>query len=434
MEFTDFFKLSGFCKFSPDGEFLAAIFEKRLVIRSVHTLKITRMHHLDKPINVLEWSNDSRLIICASYKHGTVDVFDIDDRDWHGQISEGDAGLTSARWAFDSRHIVTVSEFQMRMTIWSLTGEEHMSIQYPKYSDKGMAFQSDGRYVAIVEKRDSKDIISIYDCKSWAVCKRIQPETIDLENLEWSPNGHYLAVWDTPLNYKLLIYTADGSLQRSYTAYEFGLGIKSVQWSPSSQFLAIGSYDQQIRFLNHYTWSPLIEFACDDLPNNPQMPIYCQNFLEKSKGRVEIHYEPVYPPAMIPAVKPEVGKPSPKLGVGMIKFNPNGRLVAVINESIPTCLWLIDIPNVRQICAIQQAFPIRAVQWNPINPDQVAFVCGGNHIYLWCEKTGCEPFEITTDKFEAVGLEWSPDGHSLIIRGKDLFCVAFPVHKTRKNP
>jgi hypothetical protein len=37
-------------------------------------------------------------------------------------------------------------------------------------------------------------------------------------------------------------------LAGSYSAYEDGLGIKKVQWSSSGQFLAIGSFDEQVNF------------------------------------------------------------------------------------------------------------------------------------------------------------------------------------------
>lgn len=75
----------------------------------------------------------------------------------------------------------------------------------------------------------------------------------------------------------------DGRCIAYYSAYEFALGIKSVTWSPSSQFLAIGSFDQkaskikfsiefhvsalnqvlylihQCRVLNHITWKVVAE-------------------------------------------------------------------------------------------------------------------------------------------------------------------------------
>lgn len=48
------------------------------------------------------------------------------------------------------------------------------------------------------------------------------------------------------LQYKVLLYSLDGRLLSAFCAYEWSLGIKSVAWSPSSQFLAIGSYDGKV--------------------------------------------------------------------------------------------------------------------------------------------------------------------------------------------
>lgn len=50
----------------------------------------------------------------------------------------------------------------------------------------------------------------------------------------------------SPLQYKVLLYSLDGRLLAAYCAYEWSLGIKSVAWSPSSQFLAVGSYDGKV--------------------------------------------------------------------------------------------------------------------------------------------------------------------------------------------
>jgi len=53
------------------------------------------------------------------------------------------------------------------------------------------------------------------------------------------------------LQYKVLLYSLDGRCQATYSAYEMALGVKSVAWSSTSQFLAIGSYDQKVPSL-HY--------------------------------------------------------------------------------------------------------------------------------------------------------------------------------------
>ena len=57
--------------------------------------------------------------------------------------------------------------------------------------------------------------------------------------------------------FQVLIYSLDGRELSSYSAYEWALGVKSVTWSPSSQFLAIGSYDEKVRLLNYVTWKTI---------------------------------------------------------------------------------------------------------------------------------------------------------------------------------
>lgn len=59
---------------------------------------------------------------------------------------------------------------------------------------------------------------------------------------------------------QVLIYSPDGRCLFKYQAYESGLGVKSVSWSPCGQFLAVGSYDQMLRVLNHLTWKTFAEF------------------------------------------------------------------------------------------------------------------------------------------------------------------------------
>lgn len=103
------------------------------------------------------------------------------------------------------------------------------------------------------------------------------------------------------LQYKVLLYSLDGRLLAAYCAYEWSLGIKSVAWSPSSQFLAVGSYDgkvgrapavgsprtarvagvptqcvsyvglPQVRILNHVTWKMLTEFGHPAAISDPRV-------------------------------------------------------------------------------------------------------------------------------------------------------------------
>ena len=45
-----------------------------------------------------------------------------------------------------------------------------------------------------------------------------------------------------------------------YTAYENALGVRTMAWSSSGEFLAVGSFDNSARLLNSFTWRNVAEY------------------------------------------------------------------------------------------------------------------------------------------------------------------------------
>ncbi|KNA09944.1 hypothetical protein SOVF_148840, partial [Spinacia oleracea] len=178
---------------------------------------------------------------------------------------EGPAGIAYARWSPDSRHILTTSDFQLRLTVWSLLNTACVHVRWPKHPFKGVSFTRDGKFAAVCTRRDCKDYINLLSCDSWEIMGVFAVDTLDLADVEWSPDDSSIIVWDSLLEYKVLIYTPGGRCLLKYQAYESGLGVKSVSWSPCGQFLAIGSYDQMLRVVNRLTWKTFAEFL--HLPN-----------------------------------------------------------------------------------------------------------------------------------------------------------------------
>ncbi len=84
----------------------------------------------------------------------------------------------------------------------------------------------------------------MYTCSNWSLIHQFPISTSDLEDLAWSPDCACLVAWDTCLTYKLVVCTPQGEILTVYSAYPNALGIKSVEWSPSGQMLAVGSFDQ----------------------------------------------------------------------------------------------------------------------------------------------------------------------------------------------
>uniref|UniRef100_A0A3P8TAM6 WD repeat containing, antisense to TP73 n=1 Tax=Amphiprion percula TaxID=161767 RepID=A0A3P8TAM6_AMPPE len=347
MNFSEVFKQTNqLCKVSPDGKYLATCVQYRLVVRDVSTLQILQLYTCLDQVSHMEWSSDSLFILCAMYNRGLVQVWSLEQPDWHCKIDEGSIGLVSSRWSPDGRHILNTTEFHLRVTVWSLCTKAVSYIKYPKACQKGIDFSRDGRYMALAERRDCKDYVCVFVCDDWHLLRHFETETQDLAGLEWSPNGCVLAVWDSCLEYMVLLYSLDGRLLSTYSAYEWSLGVKSVSWSPSSQFLAIGSYDEKVRILNHITWKKITQFEHPAIIDNTktvykeaekrpgvgsdEMPLH-NITMGATLFNTQSKYEICPLPVQIPVVKPDPDRASPKIGISVLAFSSDSRYLATKN-------------------------------------------------------------------------------------------------------
>ncbi len=72
------------------------------------------------------------------------------------------------------------------------------------------------------------------------------------------------------MEYKFVVYSAQGKKLAEFEAYKNALGIKSINWSPNGIFLGVGSYDQTTRVFNTLTWRIVAQFKCQ----SKILPIY----------------------------------------------------------------------------------------------------------------------------------------------------------------
>lgn len=84
-------------------------------------------------ISQLEWSQDSSFLLIGIAKRGLAYAKSLHDNDWQCKIDEGMAGLASCTWGPTNSHIITVSEMNLRMTVWSLADKSVQFIKNPKY-------------------------------------------------------------------------------------------------------------------------------------------------------------------------------------------------------------------------------------------------------------------------------------------------------------
>ncbi|XP_071622812.1 WD repeat-containing protein WRAP73 isoform X1 [Heliangelus exortis] len=450
MNFSELFRLSGqLGRFSPDGKCLASCVQYRLVVREVSTLRILQLYTCLDQIQHMEWSSDSLFILCAMYKRGIVQVWSLEQPGWHCKIDEGSAGLVASCWSPDGRHILNTTEFHLRITVWSLCTKSVSYIKHPKACQQGIAFTRDGRYMAVAERRDCKDFVSIFVCSDWQLLRHFDTETQDLFGIEWAPNGCVLAVWDTCLEYKILLYSLDGRLLSTYQAYEWSLGIKSIAWSPSSQFLAVGSYDEKVRILNHITWKKITEFEHPATVVNTKTIVYKEvekspsveterlsfpptRALASSLFSTQSKYDIAQVPVSLQYVKPVADRANPKMGVGMLAFSPDNCFLATKNDNIPNSVWIWDIQKLKLFVVLEQLCPIQSFQWDPRQP-RLAVCTGTSKVFLW-SPAGCVAVQVPMEgDFQIVSLSWHSSGDSMVLLSKDNFCVCYLEREEEHN-
>ena len=162
-----------------------------------------------------------------------VQVWSVTDPTWHCKITEGIAGLVNAIWAPDGRHVLTVAEFQLHLTIWSLLDGSSQCIQQPKHSNAGIKFSSDGSMLAVAHRKDCKDYVGIYSTESWKKMHYFPVQSRDLVDIQWASSNSAICVQESELEYNLLFYSIDGRLLSTYQAYENALGVKTMAIPPA---------------------------------------------------------------------------------------------------------------------------------------------------------------------------------------------------------
>eukprot|EP00483_Globobulimina_turgida_P006665 UN06675 len=244
VQFSELHGVKGRLLWSPSGELLATTEGNQLMVRSGDSLQIIGVHSCIDIIDKIEWSSNNEYILCLIRRRGIVMIWCISDIKWEAKIEEGLAGLTNAFWSPDNKHIITISEFEIRLTIWSLINGKAKYIKYPKYNNLGIKFSKNGKYLAVTERSNHMDILGIYSVKYWQLIHRFNIDFItDLYDILWSDNDQYILCINNSLLYKFVIYTPRGRKVFEYSAYDNALGIRCFSFSKNNKYLSIGSYD-----------------------------------------------------------------------------------------------------------------------------------------------------------------------------------------------
>ena len=266
--------------FSPDGAKVATAVDHRLVLRDAETLAVIFMQDCDSKIDRIEWSRDSDHVLCAMYRKGKVQCFRASDDEWRCAVDEGPAGIAFAKWSPCGTRVLCVTEFRLRVSVWSLIDATCVYIRAPKFADgRGLDFSPDGKFLAFVRRERCADSILVVDARDWTTASAFAVATEDLADARWSPDSTSIAVHDAPHAYALILYAPDGRVlrdfkpdvgggtattePRAYVAAD-AAGVRCQRWSSGGSFLAAGGRDRRCRVLNHVSWRAFADLAHAD--------------------------------------------------------------------------------------------------------------------------------------------------------------------------
>jgi WD40 repeat protein len=209
---------SSLCVLSPDGLHFAVASAGRVAVRAVSDLdSVSHMLQCVDKIDKIDFSSDSKLILCAMYGRQAVQVFSLEDPEWKCRINESAAGLISAGWTPDPTILYTESDFGIQISLWSLTNGNQSVISFPKPSQRQfrnqfVAFSPCKRFISVVHRMELQDMIGVYSISPSAEIIKFKARSSDVNVVFWLPSGH-IATLDSPLSYKCCVYSPSGEVR-----------------------------------------------------------------------------------------------------------------------------------------------------------------------------------------------------------------------------
>lgn len=282
-------------------------------------------------VDHLEWSSDSSMILIGLFKRGIVELKSIAHPEWVCRIHESLAGIAFGRWLPDNRHIMTTNEFNIKLTIWSLIDKSLKYINYPKYARKGLSYTTNGNFMALVERINSKDAIGIYFLKDISLITKFEIATSDVQDIKWTSDNSAILAYDNPIECKLYIYSPTGELNASIEPYRNALGIRNMKLSPNGHFITIGCYDQSIKIYNSISYTNVItyEHTIDLLDN--KVNYFKEEEMKDANDKIKAKFKSISPPIRLENSHPLSTEANPKMGVMQMEYSYDSNFIATKN-------------------------------------------------------------------------------------------------------
>ncbi|KAL4944420.1 hypothetical protein BDV06DRAFT_187283 [Aspergillus oleicola] len=362
---------------SDDGELAAQLNGKELILhlnptspdfKEVQIIKVKETGC--KFLKFFRSTHNIRRLLCAN--DSRVLVWDLDPLQQYAEIENIEPGALNIDFAAHENEIVVFHAFNTKLTIFGLdSGRSHV-IKSPKtFNQNGFGYRPRTAQLAILLKPETTDLLTVHEYRSYELIGRELLPTVDAQGLKWSPDGRWIAVWEAAsAGTKILIFTADGQLFRTYTGLpesddSFDLGVRGIEWSPvvqdgSSPVLAVGKVDGTVDVLGAKT------FACSStLSHVFQIDQYSPSIWRERYAAGGMSLEYAESSSSSAFTTPTESSNTPR-GVSLLGFSPDGKLLSTVDQTRPNIVWvwnLEDTPTL--VSALVHEHAVRQAIWHP---------------------------------------------------------------------
>ena len=266
---------------SPDSTLIAKIQHSSLTVSTFSGEAFRRFplpQEFVAKCQILRWFNRDESLKAVTEKVGvlieqwpcsrilladenTVRIYDVNDSAWSATIERAASNLGSiadVAFGHNQNDIVVISDFGVKLTLWSLVTNRGVEIRDPKYAVHYYSLRPQTGHLAIVTRPAAQDVLMILGPGNHELLISVELPTVDAQEISWSPDGCWLAIRDVASGgHKAFIYTADGHLFKTFWGAmndaNIGLGLKRMKWNHSNGCLVLGDYNGNVEILSKNT-------------------------------------------------------------------------------------------------------------------------------------------------------------------------------------
>ncbi|KIN05828.1 hypothetical protein OIDMADRAFT_100741 [Oidiodendron maius Zn] len=317
--------------------------------------------------------------------------------------TSGTTRVSAISFGATDNEVYVFSDFGLKLSVLNLATSKSVDIISPKFYNpsnaaKGVSHRPGTHNLVILTRNGGKDVVSVHAHNTLAVTRSWHPDTIDAQGVAWSPDGRWIAVWDSASQgHKMLIYTADGHLYKKWGGAKpvseegndqtLGAGIKLFSWSPAGSQIALGDYSSSVTILSVPSFTDSMSLMHSTTIKPADTLQIWQEHATPSEDGFARKFVPAAQMICPPMSELPSGDPSMKSGTNILTFDNSGTLLATRAESMPTTLWIWDVATriIRTVLILHA--PIAKATWHPTVNELLLIRCEGEEsrgfIHLW---------------------------------------------------